>query len=243
MNLPFISSFLRRKWVRGFLLSCAGICLLGGLAILVSELYVHSATADRMYYDIDPLPAPSVGLVLGCASRLSDGRENHYFRNRIKAAAELWRSGKLSSIIVSGDNRWDHYSEPDDMKDALVALGVPPDLIVCDYAGLRTLDSVVRAKEIFGAGRIIIVSQPYHNSRALAIARHNGMDAYAYNAEEIYSRAYRAKSWVRERAARVAMMLDLWVLNTRPRHMGEPERLPERERSSSSSRDHEGEKP
>lgn len=202
------------------------IVLAGVGAVGVSETYVARSSKGRMFDSIEGLPSASAALILGCSPHLADGRVNHYFKNRIKAGSELWKSGKVKAIIVSGDNGRHTYNEPDAMKESLVEQGVPADRIVCDYAGFRTLDSVVRAREIFGAESLIIVSQEYHNSRAMAIARYNDIPAYAYNAENIYSRAYRLKSWMRERAARVAMMLDLWVLDTSPKYLGEKENLP-----------------
>jgi len=113
------------------------------------------------------------------------------------------------------------------MKQALVERGVPEERIVCDFAGLRTLDSVVRMKEIFGVSTMIVVSQEFHNERALAIAAHEGMAAWAVSAPDVPNRRSRMKSWFRERAARVWMMLDLWVWSREPRFLGEPVVLPE----------------
>lgn len=207
----------------------AGLLFVAGVVafVIIPECYVRKATEGRMFDDAHGLPDNAIGLILGCSPHLADGRSNVYFLNRIEAGVKLWESGKIKAMIVSGDNRWHEYNEPDAMKAALVKKGVPEDRIVCDYAGLRTLDSVVRAEKIFGAKKVIIVSQEFHNERALSIAWHYGFDTYAYNAKDIHSRAFRLKSWVRERAARVAMLLDLWVLGTKPRHMGQEESLPE----------------
>ena len=169
----------------------------------------------------------SVGLVLGCSKYVARGRLNYFFTGRIKAAAELWRAGKLRCIIVSGDNRAANYNEPRDMRNALVAEGVPADKIVCDYAGLRTLDSVVRAKRVFGADRITVISQKEHVERAVAIARHHNIDAEGFEASlPPCTRGTRLKQGLRERAARVAMVCD-FILGSEPRHLGEPVQLPE----------------
>lgn len=152
--------------------------------------------------------------------------KNLYFVHRIKAAAELWKSGKVSALIVSGDNKKHNYNEPREMKRALIEAGVPASRIVCDYAGLRTLDSIVRASKIFRAKRIIIISQPFHNKRALAIARHHDIEASALNAAEVKQKRLWLRSFLREPAARACMILDLWLLDTQPRHLGEPVPLP-----------------
>jgi SanA protein len=185
----------------------------------ISSGYCHKNTADCRQGD--------VGLVLGCSKRLSKNRANAYFTGRMQAAAELWKSGKLRCIIVSGDNREKYYNEPRDMKNALVKLGVPEDRIICDFAGLRTYDSVVRAQRIFGADKITIISQSYHVKRAVATARHMGIDAHGYCAAHIpFNRPTLLRQFLRERAARVAMMFDL-IIGTEPRHMGERIALPE----------------
>lgn len=191
------------------------------------ELYVHLSSRGKLYERAADLPSQSaVGLVLGCSPYLRSRHENPYFRYRIDAAASLWHSGKVRALIVSGDNSNHEYNEPQAMKEALERLGVPSSRIVCDYAGLRTLDSVVRAHEIFGADRIIVVSQPYHNKRALAIANHYGIDALALNARDVRLNRLQKRNWLRERGARMKMVLDLWFLGTGPRHLGDPVPLP-----------------
>lgn len=137
------------------------------------------------------------------------------------------RAGKATVFVVSGDNSSHAYNEPEWMKQALVERGVPEDRIVCDFAGLRTLDSVVRMKEVFGVSTMIVVSQEFHNERALAIAAHEEMDAWAVSAPDVPNRSSRIKSWFRERAARVWMMLDLWLWGREPRFLGEPVAVPE----------------
>lgn len=206
--------------VTAFLLLIAG-------TIAASELYVYHSSKNRLYDSATKVPAQyDVALVLGCAPHMASGRINHYFLYRLQAAAELWKTGKIRVLIVSGDNSLKNYNEPQAMKDALIELGVPADRIICDYAGLRTLDSVVRAREIFHADRIVIVSQEYHNARALALSSHYDIDAVALNARNIVGPARRA-NWLRERAARINMLLDLWLLDKQPKYLGDPVVLPE----------------
>lgn len=184
----------------------------------MARSYCHQQTADCRVGD--------VAVVLGCSKRFSRGVPSLYFQGRMQAAAELWHSGKLRCIIVSGDNREIYYNEPRDMKNALVELGVPAHKIVCDYAGLRTYDSVVRARRIFGAQQITIISQAYHVKRAVATARQLGIDAEGFCAPHIpFNRPTLLRQFIRERAARVAMVFDL-LIGAEPHHMGTPIPLP-----------------
>ena len=171
------------------------------------------------------LPRVDVALVLGCAKQLADGRRNLFFSARMAAAAELYRAGKVSYLLVSGDNSRPDYNEPSDMRAALVAAGVPASRIVLDHAGFRTLDSVLRAKDVFGVSRMIVVSQRFHNERAVYLARAHGMDAYGFNARDVGGlEGTRVRA--RELVSRMAAVLDVEVLHTRPRFPGPPEQTP-----------------
>jgi SanA protein len=108
-----------------------------------------------------------VGLVLGTSQYLKNGYLNWYFKYRIEATVELYKKGKIDFILVSGDNSHKNYDEPTAFKNELIKRGIPADQIYLDYAGFRTLDSVVRAKEIFGQTSITIISQKFHNERAI----------------------------------------------------------------------------
>ncbi len=180
----------------------------------------------RLFKDVADLPPTEVGLVFGTTDRVS-GRENLYFRYRIDAAVKVWKSGKVKTLIVSGDNRSPYYNEPEKMRQALVERGIPIKRIVCDYAGLRTLDSVVRAKEIFGADSILFISQRFQNERAIYLAEAHGIDAYGFDAQDVGTQAGGLKTKIREVGARVKMWLDVNFLNTRPIHLGEKIELPQ----------------
>lgn len=196
------------------------------LIIAGAEAYTNYLANDQCHRQVENCREGDVGLVLGCSKRFSSGLPSLYFSGRMEAAAKLWKSGKLRCIIVSGDNREKYYNEPRDMKNALIKLGVPEDKIVCDFAGLRTYDSVLRAQRIFGAEKITIISQGYHAKRAVAIARHLGIDAEAFCAARIpFNRPTLLRQFARERAARVAMVFDL-LIGAAPRHMGTPVTLP-----------------
>src|SRR3954471_14168799 len=141
---------------------------------------INGRAAPFIQTRAEALPGVKVGLVLGCSQRMQDGRTNLFFQSRIDAAAALFRAGKVQYLLLSGDNSRQGYDEPSDMRRALEAAGVPRSRIVLDYAGFRTLDSVVRAREVFGVLRLIIVSQHFHNVRAVYLARAHGMEAYGF---------------------------------------------------------------
>lgn len=213
------------KWIRyGLLIITVLLAMIVGL-ILYPSIAAGWVSRGKLYTDIRALPEAKVGLVFGTTDRVN-GRENLYFKYRIDAAEKVWKAQKLETIIVSGDNRSEFYNEPEKMKAALIARGIPGDRIVCDYAGLRTLDSVVRAKEIFGADPIMFISQKFQNERAIYIAQAHGIRAYGYNAKDVQTQAG-LKTKVREIGARVKMWLDIRLLKTRPRHLGDKIDLPQ----------------
>ena len=216
-----------RKVLRFLLCVVLGIIGLGSICVLVAEGWTYcSSVANCHDTPADCKTEQAVGLVLGCSKYLSKGQLNYYFEGRMQAAAELWKSGKVRCIIVSGDNREKYYNEPADMEAYLVKLGVPKDKIVRDHAGLCTYDSVYRAKQIFGADKLIIVSQSDHVARALTIANYLDIEAEGINAplRPITKSSY-LKAWVRERGARIKMVYDL-LSQSQPQHLGERIPLP-----------------
>ncbi len=204
----------------GFVLSLALVLLCG--------VSVQRSAAERTFGEVAAVPSDiKVALVLGCSKKLPDGRSNRFFGKRIAAAAQLYHAGKCRALIVSGDNSVKGYDEPTDMRDALVAAGVPLDKIHCDYAGFRTLDSVVRAQKVFGQSQVIIVSQRFHNERAIYLARSLGMDAYGFNAADaVLSTPLRLKNQAREALARVQAVLDIHLFRTQPKFLGPPVVIP-----------------
>ena len=189
------------------------------MLITVCNQHILSANRDRIFDQAVNLPPRSVGLVLGTSQYLRGGLPNAHFANRIAAAAHLYRSGKIRHLLVSGDNRQSNYNEPAMMKKALIAQGVPAAAITCDYAGFRTLDSVVRAKEVFSLTECIIITQRYHNSRALEIARATGLDAVGYCAPDPQF-IDTWKTELREVLARTVTVLDLYVWHREPHFLG-----------------------
>ena len=185
------------------------IILVTCILVISSDLLVKNEVKGYLYDSVDSIPYNKVGLLLGTAKYLENGELNEYYTKRIQAATDLYNSGKIKYIIVSGDNSTPHYNEPAFMKDDLIANGIPCEVIFLDYAGLRTLDSVVRSKEIFGQESITVISQPFHNERAIYLANENGIHAIGYNAENVY-RMNGLKTDFRERFARIKMFTDIW---------------------------------
>lgn len=199
------------------------VVLVSGCAtlLIVADLWVRAVGASHSHDLASDVPETRVAVVLGCAERLADGRPNRFFRHRIEAAAELYRQGRVRGLIVSGDNRRKDYDEPGAMREALAAAGVPRDRIWCDYAGLRTLDSVFRARRIFGQDEFIVVSQRFHNERAVFLGRRLGLKVHGFNAADVPVAAA-PTTYLREALARVKAVLDATVLGTQPRHGGPP---------------------
>ena len=196
------------------------------LAWGASAIAVYAVSSGRVFDSagIDSVPCQRAAVVLGCVRTLPNGLNNLYFSRRIDAAAELYKAGKVDCLIVSGDNHVKGYDEPSDMKESLAKAGVPADRIVCDYAGFRTLDTVVRAKKVFGADSFIIVSQPDHVRRAVFTARRFGCDAYGYAAKDVNGR-YSIKTTIREQLAKIAAVADV-VFRRSPKFLGPRETLP-----------------
>lgn len=214
-----------RRWLRRLgMLGLAGVLLFIGV-VAYANLAASWVSRGRLFTEAKELPETKVGLVFGTTDRIN-GRENLYFRYRIDAAEKVWKAGKVETLIVSGDNRSPYYDEPAKMKQALMARGIPGDRIVRDPRGLRTLDSVVRAKEIYGINSILLISQRFQNQRAIYLAKANGIEAYGFNARDVETQAG-IKTKIREVGARVKMWLDVNFLNTRPSHLGTRIELPE----------------
>lgn len=192
--------------------------------MLMSNMWVSFSIENLSYDDVNKIPWKKVGVILG-TSKGSDQYPNYYFKYRIEAAAELYHHKKIEVILATGDNSSRNYNEPQDMKDALVELGVPDSIIFLDYAGFRTFDSMYRAKEIFGQCSFTIISQKFHNERALFIAKQLGINAIAYNARNIGGNSNR---WMqtREFIARFAAVGDLYIWFKKPYFLGKKEKMP-----------------
>lgn len=175
--------------------------------------------SDNLFYDtLDDVPIKNIGLLLGTSEYVSRGNKNIYFVNRINATVDLYKNRKIKKIIVSGDNSDINYNEPKAMQLALIESGVLEEDIVLDYAGFRTLDSVVRAKEIFEQDDIIVVSQEFHVRRAIYISKFKDIKMIGYVAK---SPNLDYKIRFREVFSRVKAWLDINILNTQPKFLGD----------------------
>lgn len=213
-----LSYFLSNR-LKKFLL----FILISAIILALPWSIVSWTTKDRIYRDIDLIPANEVGLLLGTTPSVN-GMNNIFFTTRIEAAKALYERGKIRHILVSGDNSTKSYNEPEAMRKALVKAGIPDTSITLDYAGFRTLDSVVRAKEVFGEGSgFTIISQPFHVERALFLAHANGIDAIGYGSANV-SLELGLRTYIREIGARWVALLDAYF-GTDPVVLGEKEAL------------------
>ncbi|WP_440121969.1 SanA/YdcF family protein [Tenacibaculum sp. Ill] len=206
----------RKKVAILFLLSC----LLIIISIYTSNKVIIKNAEERLFNTTETIPKNKVGLLLGTVKYLSDGRVNLYYQFRLNAAVELYKANKIDFILVSGDNGSEGYDEPTDFKNDLIKAGIPEDKIYLDYAGFRTLDSVVRIKEIFGQTSVTIISQQFHNERALYLANHFEIDAIGFNAKGVSGKKA-IKVQLREYLARVKVFIDI-LFNIKPKFLGEP---------------------
>ena len=190
------------------------------LVILTCNFIISSTTEDKTYSNINTIPPNRVGLVLGTSNRISNGSSNPYYTYRIDATVALFKAGKIKFILVSGDNGSIYYNEPNTIKKDLIKAGIPEEVIFLDYAGFRTLDSMVRAKFIFGLDNVTVISQKFHNERAIFIAEQKGLKAIGFNAQDL-STSQGFKVHFREYLARVKVFIDM-ILNTQPNSMERP---------------------
>jgi SanA protein len=209
-----------RRILKGLII----IFVLVAAFILISNIWIIQSTENSIFSDVSKVPYNDVALVLGTSNKLTDGSPNPFFENRIRTAAVLYHQKKVSHFILSGDNRSQYYNEPFAMKRALMKLGVPDSAITLDYAGMRTLDSVVRSKEIFGQDKLTIITQSFHSYRALFISGYYKIDAIAIITHEQPREDAPIVYW-REYLARTKAVLDLYILKTAPRYLGDKEHL------------------
>ncbi len=208
-----------QKWIaRIFKILIAGLVFFA-CSVAYCNIRILAVGRPRTYDRVQDIPHRHTALLLGTTPKTRSGRTNKYFTYRIDACAAPFKAGKIDRIIVSGDNHRRNYNEPEEMRKALLAKGIPNSVIFLDYAGFRTLDSVVRAKEIFGQSSCTIVSQRFHNERAIFIAKKKKIDAIGFNARDA-GRRYGFKTRVREVFARCKVFLDLLV-GKQPHFLGE----------------------
>lgn len=208
------------RLVLGIVLGCGALALAVALLSWFADRRLERLAAPYLFDDPARLPEVEVALVLGAAPIGPEGGPNRYFEYRLDAAAALWRAGKVKYLLVSGDNRRPDYDEPTAMRAGLIARGVPGTAIYRDFAGLRTWDSVQRARSVFGRQKLIIVSQGFHAARAIFLARSAGIEAWGLSARDV-NRAYSILTELRRYPSALVAYRDVWF-DTAPRHAGPP---------------------
>lgn len=213
--LTTIKRIILNKWSLGIAILLIGF-------VVFSNILIANYASEKIFTQENETPETSVALLLGTSRYTVRGNTNLYFKYRIQATTNLYKSGKIKHIIVSGDNSLSSYNEPREMRKALIANGIPDSSITLDFAGFRTLDSVVRCKEVFGQNNFIIVSQQFHLERALFIADKFDIDAIGFVAKNPPEK-YSFKTNFREYFARTKAIIDIYILNTQPKFLGEKE--------------------
>lgn len=188
------------------------------ISIITFNYIIINSTKGLTFNETAIIPKNKVGLILGTGKFVRNGNINLYYKYRIDAAVSLYKAHKIEFILISGDNSTKNYDEPSTFKEDLIARGIPANKIFLDYAGFRTLDSVVRAKDIFGQNKITIISQKFHNERAVFIANQKGIQAIGFNAQGV-SKRYGIKVQLREYLARTKVFIDLLFL-IKPKFLG-----------------------
>jgi SanA protein len=222
------NEIVRREWrwadefVRKWLVRLMRLAMFLIPGAVACYAFVGALAEKQVHDSVNDLPVKYVGLVLGCPEKVGTG-DNAFFVARVEAAKALLEAGKVQFLLVSGDPDRDGCNEPLAMKTALVARGVPADKVYCDFGGGRTLDSVVRARKVFGQRDMTIVSHGPHNERALYIARRRGLpDSVALNSStENLAPEWRFRSYLKEAVARVLMLIEIEAENKQPDYPGE----------------------
>ncbi len=191
------------------------------LVVTTANLWMVCAARPYIYADVAAVPRNDVALVLGTGPLTAAGHTNLHFVVRVNAAAALLKSGKAKHLLVSGDNHIRNYDEPTEMQNALLKLGVAKSQITLDYAGLRTLDSMERARKIFGQTKLTIVTEDFHAARSIFLARHFGIEPVVFCGEKLPP-VWTRNMELREVAARVLAVCDVYVWHRGARHLGEP---------------------
>jgi SanA protein len=203
-----------KKSVKICTLTAIGIVAVIVAFTLVCNILVIVNASGKTFDDVDNVPHREYGLLLATSPITPTGAHNFYFDNRIKATDELYKAGKIDYIIASGGDYTNTQEigcdEPAAIRDSLMARGIPEERIILDYDGVRTVNSIVKAKDVYEVDSVLIISQKEHNQRAVYLAEHYGLNAVGYNALPSHIRHSRIKNNIREYFARVKMFLDIW---------------------------------
>lgn len=214
--------FIRFAFSKTGLAIWGSFILLSGLALFLLDQWVGYSVRQNIYSDINQLPYRPYAVLLGTSKYTSKNNLNQFYQHRLQTAKGLFDAKKIDYILLSGDNRTLQYNEPRMMKRDLIKMGIDPQFLFSDYAGFRTLDSIIRAKEVFHAEPMTIISQRFHCERALFIAQYHKINAICFAADDpqIYT-----LTRLRETLARFLMIWELW-LEKAPHFLGQPEPLP-----------------
>jgi len=185
---------------------------------------IDEAAIGKTYTDVAAIPYHKVGLLLGTGKYLSNGNINPYYQYRIDASIQLFKAGKIKYLVISGDNSKKDYNEPEMMRSDMMIAGIDSSLIYLDYAGFRTFDSMIRLRDIFGQVDVTIISQQFHNERAIYIASREGINSIGFNARDV-SKHFGFKVRMREKLARVKVFVD-YLINTKPKFLGKRIEIP-----------------
>lgn len=192
-----------KRWIRrlstAFLILCCSV-------LYLADTTVGRVASGSLAKRAEDIEGPTTVLVLGTAPEVN-GQPNFFYTERIHAVLQLWNGGKIDSVLISGDNSRADYNEPEHMKADLVKGGIPPERLICDYAGRRTLDSITRARDVFGFQHVLIVSQREHVERALYLAQAIGLQAQGFAAADA-PHWWQVRQHLREMFARVKALLD-----------------------------------
>jgi SanA protein len=194
-----------------------GIIILMLAVAIGLDQWISLRTQPYIYDEVQTLPHRQVGVVLGTAKYYRTGVINQYYLYRIQGAINAYNSGKVKYLLLSGDNAQQSYNEPSTMRRDLIAAGIPASDIVLDYAGFRTLDSIVRTRKVFDTNDFIIITQRFHCERALFIALHMGIQAQCF---AVPSPKNMLSVRSREIFARLGALTDLYLLKREPRFLG-----------------------
>jgi SanA protein len=200
------------------------IALVTLTSIYLCDRKIKNTAEGKLFGNTTAVPYNKVALLLGTSKFLGSGTENLYYNYRIDAACELIKNGKAKYLVISGDNGTVAYNEPMRMREDLIKRGIDSSVIFLDYAGFRTFDSVVRLRDIFGQTSVTIISQPFHNERAIYIAQREGINAVGYNAKDV-SGSNGLKVQIREKLARVKVFID-YLMGTKPKFGGDRINIP-----------------
>lgn len=215
----------KHHWGRNLVVALLVVLVVCGGMVGICNTVVKHHAQGKIYADVSDIPYRKVGLVLGTIP-IVNGRPNRYYNYRMDAAAELYFANKVSYLLLSGDNHVSHYNEPESMRQSLIERGVPDSVIYLDCAGFRTFDSMVRAKKVFAQDSVTVISQNWHDERAIYIAEHYDLDAIAFCVQDYTAgRRIYLKNHLREALAKVKVVLDLMV-NKQPHFLGNIELIP-----------------